>query len=447
MISKDKKPAHRKHAALARPFAGQFGRHEFAFVGTDCAAIKLVCGRVISALAPRWQIGYVDAAHPKGDCPEILPEKLAQGASIEFSDNISHRQFLLKNASSAFQNRPFFNETNLIFINGNHFAGQKQVVFIDPKKEESLKKRLAQLTDVVAFVLAEGQNAPFDWLKIALPNWAEIPVFHQKGLAELIAFFEKKAAETVAPLHGLVLAGGKSERMGRDKGAIEWHDGQPQREFLANLLAEAVPAASAAENKTVTPENKAAPTASIADDLPATAEFLEKNGPRSAAEPAGTGQRVFISARPGQLPGAAQFPNSPIPQFPILEDSFLGLGPFGAILSAFREKPGAAWLVVACDLPLLDRATIDFLIENRRPDCVATAFRNPENGMPEPLITIWEPMAYAVLLSFLAQGYACPRKVLMNSNCHLLDAPDPAALTNVNTPEDAAAVKLGGLNF
>lgn len=57
--------------------------------------------------------------------------------------------------------------------------------------------------------------------------------------------------------------------------------------------------------------------------------------------------------------------------------------------------------------------------------------------MPEPLIAIWEPKSYAVLLAFLAQGFSCPRKVLLHSDTLILPAPYPVALTNVNTPEEA----------
>lgn len=127
--------------------------------------------------------------------------------------------------------------------------------------------------------------------------------------------------------------------------------------------------------------------------------------------------------------------------FPLVVDAFLGLGPMGAILSAFRQNPDAAWLIIACDLPLLDEATLQFLLENRDPSAIATAFRSPENEFPEPLVAIWEPKSYQVLLQFLAQGYSCPRKVMINSPVHLLDAPQPDALRNVNTPEEYAAVR------
>ncbi|NJN80809.1 MAG: NTP transferase domain-containing protein, partial [Anaerolineales bacterium] len=126
----------------------------------------------------------------------------------------------------------------------------------------------------------------------------------------------------------------------------------------------------------------------------------------------------------------------------VIIDTFLELGPYGAILSAFREDPNAAWLVLACDLPLLDVETLQFLIENRNASLTATSFKSPESkeGFPEPLIAIWEPRAYPTLLQFLAQGISCPRKVLINSEIELLIPPSEAALTNINTLAERKAL-------
>jgi molybdopterin-guanine dinucleotide biosynthesis protein A len=44
-------------------------------------------------------------------------------------------------------------------------------------------------------------------------------------------------------------------------------------------------------------------------------------------------------------------------------------------------------------------------------------------------------------LQFLAQGYSCPRKALINSPVELLDAVKPDALMNVNHPEELAQAK------
>jgi molybdopterin-guanine dinucleotide biosynthesis protein A len=92
-------------------------------------------------------------------------------------------------------------------------------------------------------------------------------------------------------------------------------------------------------------------------------------------------------------------------------------------------------------LPLLDKKTLDYLIGNRNPSAIATAFYNPETDFPEPLITIWEPRSYPILYQFLAQGYSCPRKILINSEIELLKINETKVLKNVNKPEELAAVK------
>jgi molybdenum cofactor guanylyltransferase len=185
-------------------------------------------------------------------------------------------------------------------------------------------------------------------------------------------------------LDGLVLAGGKSVRMGHDKGLIDWH-GKEQRYFIADLL------------------NR------FCND-------------------------VFISCREEQQQEIDS-------NYKTLPDTFIGLGPYGAILSAFREQPNAAWLVVAADLPLIDENTLGYLIEHRDTSSIATTFESPYDNFPEPLISIWEPKSYPVLLSFLAQGYSCPRKVLINSDTQILKAPNTELLMNVNTPEELAKAK------
>jgi len=97
--------------------------------------------------------------------------------------------------------------------------------------------------------------------------------------------------------------------------------------------------------------------------------------------------------------------------------------------------------VLACDLPFLTAATLDFLVQQRQPDRMATALRSPWNDFPEPLVTIWEPRSYGQLLRFLSLGYSCPRKALINSDIALLKPPVPAELRNVNTPEERAAAE------
>ena len=372
---------HTKHPKLARPALGRFGRNEWAFVGTHCGHIQRLARQIIAALSERYHCAYLDADHVGADAHPAPPEMLAAGAALEYTDMIHSHQLRLNTQLGTHQFRQMLHAADLVLVNGNHHEAAAQVVVIDPAKENSLRKRLEQLTDVRLFLLADGVEQIFDFVANALPGVAHIPRLRLDDQAGIIRFFEQEMLRSTPLVNGLVLAGGRSVRMGRDKGEIDWH-GQPQREYLADLL------------------------------RPGCAD-------------------VFISCRPDQTFESA---------YPLLPDTFAELGPYGAILSAFRHQPDRAWLVTACDLPRLDRSTLDFLLTHRQPRRIATAFQSPHDQLPEPLITIWEPKSYAVLLAFLAQGYSCPRKVLLHSDALILPAPDPLALTNVNTPEEGERI-------
>lgn len=186
-------------------------------------------------------------------------------------------------------------------------------------------------------------------------------------------------------IYGLVLAGGRSQRMGVDKGTMLWH-GVEQRYYVADMLK----------------------------------EFCDE---------------VFISCRAEQ--------QAEIQNYTTIPDAYTELGPYGAILSAFKAYPDKTWLVVACDLPLLDKETLQQLIAERDAGKMATTFESPHDGLPEPLITIWEPSSHEILLSYVPDGYKCPRKALRNhiDNVKIIKAHNPDALMNTNTPEDAEKVK------
>src|SRR5690606_23250199 len=108
--------------------------------------------------------------------------------------------------------------------------------------------------------------------------------------------------------------------------------------------------------------------------------------------------------------------------------------------------PEAAWLVLACDLPFMDAPTLEHLVRGRNPFKMATAYFSQPQGLPEPLCAIYEPKSIYRLLNFLASGYHCPRKVLVNSDVQSVEALNPLALTNVNEPKEyeAALAQLHG---
>lgn len=378
MTSKD----HKKHASLAKASTGNFGRNEWAIVGAPCVNIKLLANDVIQALSPKYKCAYVDASH--NDEVVSPPGRLAVGAYLEYVDQQNHHQFNYNAAFSPVDLKQQFSDADLVLVNGNHQQAKAQVVIIHPNKMASLQKRLDQLNNVELILLAEGADGVFDFIKEALPDWQQIPLYSLNDTERIIAFFESKVRAAKPALKGLVLAGGQSLRMGHDKGAVNWH-GTEQRYHIADMLGAVC-------------------------------------------------SEVYISCRTDQKQAIDT-------HYQLLEDTFTGLGPFGAILSAFRHDPDSAWLIVACDLPLLDKPALQYLAGNRDTSALATAYKNESEGFPEPLITIWEPKAYQRLLAYLAQGYSCPRKVLINSDIKLLDPINADALTNVNTPEELARIK------
>jgi molybdopterin-guanine dinucleotide biosynthesis protein A len=128
-------------------------------------------------------------------------------------------------------------------------------------------------------------------------------------------------------------------------------------------------------------------------------------------------------------------------RFPQVVDGGIGAGPIAGIVAAQAQEPTAAWLVLACDLPFLDGATLDQLIADRDPARQATAFRSVHDGLPEPLCAIYEPASRQPILDYIAAGGSCPRKFLLSQDTLLLDPVNAQALDNANTPQDLAAVR------
>jgi molybdopterin-guanine dinucleotide biosynthesis protein A len=369
---------HQKHAKLMRPLLGEFHRNELSILGTTCNNIRNLANKLTAELYAKYKIAYVDADHkaPQSDENSVL----GSGASLEFTDKITYRSLNYKASFNPFENRNLFNEQDMVLVNGNHFHAESQIVVIDPVKP--LDQKLERLTNIQLILLADGvENIP-SYLLQHLPAGAAAPILKLNDTLAISGFIDNYLMQRIPKLNGLVLAGGQSQRMQTDKGSLEYF-GKSQRLHVHELLS------------------------------------------THCAE-------TYISYANAQAVNEQE-------QLPVVLDTFTGLGPYGGILSAFQTNPNAAWLTVACDLPYLSAPTLSYLVEHRNLSKMATCFMDSDNKFPEPLITIWEPRAYPVMLQFLSQGYSCPRKVLINSDGELLQAPAINDLENVNYPEQREA--------
>jgi molybdenum cofactor guanylyltransferase len=183
-------------------------------------------------------------------------------------------------------------------------------------------------------------------------------------------------------LHGLVLAGGRSSRLGRDKGALEYH-GVPQARWALGLLE----------------------------------PFCAQS---------------FVSVRREQAAASAYRDLS------LMVDEGDSAGPASGVLTALRRFPGAAWLVVAADMPLLNPPLLAGLVARRDPAALATAYRH-HDGTPEPLCAIWEPAA-RVRLEEDGDGGSL-RRLLEGGPARLLEVENDTVLVSVNTQADDERVR------
>lgn len=371
---------HKKHGKTVKAKFGNFGRLEIAIMGTPCGEIKKIAKELINRLEG-FKIAYVDADHKTEQ--EDVPAHMQSGGELIYTDKIKFNRLDFSGSFDRFDKNWIFNEYDLVLVNGNHFEADLQLLIIDERKP--LEKKLDKIKNPIAIIRESDEIRLPDYLENHLGKELEIqPLYSLDQLDRLADLIRDSILMNVPPLSGLVLAGGKSMRMGQDKGLMEYHD-LPQREHVFHLLK----------------------------------KFTD---------------HVFISCRPEQQ---EEFEG----KFATIHDSISGLGPFGALVSAFREHPNHAWLVVACDVPLVNELTISELLQGRNPSKIATSFYNSETDFPDPLVTIWEPKAYPRLLHFLSLGYSCPRKVLINSNTEVLTPSNPDFLLNANNPEEYDHVK------
>ena len=131
--------------------------------------------------------------------------------------------------------------------------------------------------------------------------------------------------------------------------------------------------------------------------------------------------------------------------FPLLPDAAGCRGPAAGLLSAHEVFPQAAWLVIACDMPLLDSAHLEALVAGRDPQRDATVWQAAGAAFPEPLCAIYEPATLAAFRAHVAAGgKPSPSDWLAARSTKQLDPAgsgrDSEWLRSANTPEEFAAM-------
>lgn len=185
-----------------------------------------------------------------------------------------------------------------------------------------------------------------------------------------------------APVWGCVLIGGKSRRMGRAKHLLE-QGGQTWIERTVRLLSAAV-------------------------------------------------EQVVIA-------GSGDLPQS-LADMPRVEDVPEIGGPLAGILAAFRNYPQVSWLMVACDLPEMEAAALQWLLEWKRQGMLAVMPDLAADGRLEPLLAYYDRRCRPLLETMAASGQR--RLSHLGSMDGVITPQPPSSLRhcwrNVNTPQELA---------
>lgn len=355
--------------------AFSYHSYELAFCGFSGSGKTTLIESLIKKMSLRYKIGYLkhDAHKFTIDYLGKDSNRASVAGAVSIGITSSEKSaYIHHSETNNFLTKGQYIDSDFLFIEGFKYKLNQKILVLGEKKTKEKILEDFHSGKIENVLATVGHNND-----APLKN---IPHFQRDDIDSLSLFIEKHFRNLAnIPTFGLILAGGKSSRMKSDKGALQYHE-KYQTEHIKELMSD------------------------FCDD-------------------------VYVSCRENQrdLPHLRNINQ--------IHDQYLGVGPMGGILSAFNKHPNAKWLVVAVDLPYLQKGTLQRLFKEHNPFKLASCFINPEKGWPEPLCTLYNPKAKSKFLQFLALEMSCPRKVLFNSEINALKL-NGLDLENANTPED-----------
>lgn len=358
---------------------GQFFHpFELAFCGYSNSGKTTLISKIIRKLSYQFDIGYLKHdAHRfsmdhEGKDTWVMK---SNGAKSTLINDPSHYAFIEDKELEQFDIQMKIQDMDMLLIEGHKFSKLPKLILLS--ENENYEKMIQHIEqDEISHVLGIVSFQNED------PFKGKYPFFHRDNIDKITTFILDHFHRAIpTKINGLILTGGKSSRMNEDKGSLNYHGNMSQIEYSQSLLE-------------------------------------------------GFCQEIYVSCREDQK--NLDF----LRGHQLLFDSFPSVGPTTGILSAQFKEQNCAWIVLACDLPYLDKETIFNLVKNRNPFKNATCYLNPKRKWPEPLCTIYEPKSFLKLMQYFSINKPCPRKVLFNSNIEALTLKNEMALDNVNTPQE-----------
>ncbi len=219
---------------------------------------------------------------------------------------------------------------------------------------------------------------------------SKLPAFERGDIDSIYEFVKKHFQSCASEVYGAVFVGGQSSRMGRPKFSLEYNGTtEPQRmkEILSNFC-----------------------------------------------------KKVVLSSRSdldmGNLPEKLQCER--------VNDDHIDLGPVGGLATLMSRFPDKAFLITACDLPLLDKENFSYLIESRNPLKYGTCFIKKGRLGFEPMCAIYEPKFIFPLFEAMSSRELSLSRIIRELPFEYVAIPEEQRyrFSNVNHPEEYEAACL-----
>ena len=197
---------HKKHQDLTKKTLGFFGHNEVAILGSGCQVISNLAGELSKRLHEKYALAYIDASHSEG-----LEAPALSDFTFHASGNYAERSVQKMNP---YNEKIRFSQYDFLFINGNHYQAEQQVLILDRAKEASVLKRLDQLTNVRFLIKTEKDMEIFDFLVERYPGIKNLYCYSIDETEKITAHIERMILQKIAPVQETRACGRKKQQNG-----------------------------------------------------------------------------------------------------------------------------------------------------------------------------------------------------------------------------------------
>lgn len=208
-----------------------------------------------------------------------------------------------------------------------------------------------------------------------------------------------KRHDKMPALSLLILAGGKSSRMKKDKSQLPWQDSTTLTHMLANSYVYPFERTVISANRIIEPQ-----------ELP---DFIRKKTKQREH----TTEYIHLSDKR---------------RLSVVSDLYTDCGPLGGMEAAMRLYPSDCWLILAVDLPFYDFSRLPALLaaDTHEYDAVIPVI----NGRENPLAALYKGRVYEKIRTALADGDYRVREIYNKKAAFIDETPYARQYLNMNTP-------------